>query len=131
MTRKLIDILPPTENNFSLIRLIAAAAVIVSHSWLISTGSEANEPLKSFTIFTLGQHAVNLFFILSGLMVAASLERPPSLIDYGHARILRIFPALIVCVAMTVLVLGPAITSVPLVPSTSPTRSLSSTSRRQ
>jgi len=34
----------PRRNNFDALRLIAALAVVFSHSFLIARGSEANEP---------------------------------------------------------------------------------------
>jgi peptidoglycan/LPS O-acetylase OafA/YrhL len=54
--------------------------------------------------------AVSGFFAISGYLVAASFVRR-GLLDYTISRILRIYPALIVCVLLTVFVLGPWLTS--------------------
>ena len=43
--------------------------------------------------FNLGQHAVNAFFIFSGLTLSQALVRSPDLMRYFLARALRIFPA--------------------------------------
>src|SRR5690606_23266723 len=54
------------ENNFTLLRLALAVAVVVSHSVSVTTGSVFDEPLAASTGFTLGEHAVNGFFAISG-----------------------------------------------------------------
>lgn len=91
-----------------------ASLVLVSHSYLFTSGSPAGEPLTAWTGRSLGEHAVQVFFFLSGLMVAQSLDRSHTLLDFCAARALRIFPALIVCVLLTALALGPALTILPL-----------------
>ena len=107
----LADILPPERNNFAAIRLAMALAVLVSHSWWLATGQSSLEPLHAWTHHTLGEHAVQVFFFLSGVVVAQSLFKSGSLIDFAAARALRIFPALVACVLMTALILGPLVTT--------------------
>ena len=80
------------SNSFGLLRLLAASAVVVSHAWLVTSGSYASEPLLVETGFSLGWHAVNLFFALSGLLIAGSLHHTRSLIQFAWSRFLRIFP---------------------------------------
>ncbi len=99
-------ILPAERNNFGLIRLLAASSVVISHAYVIVGGEAAPEPLEALTGFTLGQHAVNVFFFTSGLLVAASLARSRSVGDFALARILRIYPGLIVCIGFCALVVG-------------------------
>lgn len=100
-------------NSFSLVRVLAAMAVVVSHNYGIFSG-EITDPLEAWTGFTLGQHAVHVFFCLSGVLIAMSLARSHSLRQFAWARFLRIMPALFVCVVLTVLVLGPLTTTLPL-----------------
>ena len=107
----LADILPPERNNFAAIRLAMALSVLVSHSWWLATGQTSLEPLYAWTNHSLGEHAVQVFFFLSGVVVAQSLFKSGSLIDFVAARALRIFPALIACVLLTALVLGPLVTA--------------------
>jgi peptidoglycan/LPS O-acetylase OafA/YrhL len=53
---------------------------------------------------SLGGLAVALFFALSGLLIANSFERSPDLVRFAVARVLRLFPGLIVVLLITVLV---------------------------
>ena len=105
----LSDILERGRNNFDLVRLVAAASVIVSHSFLIAGGPLSAEPLSGVSSFTLGQHAVSVFFILSGLLVAASLERNPEPAAFLGGRVLRVFPGLVACVFLIDMVVGPMV----------------------
>ncbi len=100
-------------NNFTALRLGLALAVIVSHAFSVTTGSLANEPLMRSTGFTLGEHAVNGFFAVSGFLVTMSFDRR-GWRDYLFARCLRIAPALVVATLTTALLLGPALTRLPL-----------------
>jgi len=101
------DILHRDSNNFDLLRLLAAASVIVSHAYVLARGTTGIEPLETVSAFTLGSHAVNVFFILSGLLVAASLDRSSGIVSFATGRALRIVPALAVCVLLTAIVMGP------------------------
>ena len=104
----------PGTNSFSLLRLAAAAAVVVSHNFGILTGDLKTDPVDAWTGFTLGKHAVHVFFVLSGLLITMSLVRRANLVDYARARALRIGPGLLVCVLVTTFVLGPLVTVLPL-----------------
>ena len=101
------------HNNFTALRIALALAVIVSHAFSITTGSLENEPLMRSTGFTLGEHAVNGFFAVSGFLVTMSFDRR-GWRDYVVARALRIVPALVAATLVTALVLGPALTRLPL-----------------
>ncbi len=99
---RLDDCLAGRDNNLNLIRVIAAGAVLVSHAFPIALGEGAAEPLKALTGMSLGAHAVAIFFILSGLLIARSFDRGSSKVRFVMARILRLFPALIVVLILTV-----------------------------
>ncbi len=107
---RLADILAPKQNSFGVIRLAMAIAVLVSHSYWFTTGSKVADPLVRWTGHSIGEHAVQVFFFLSGILVTQSLLRSGSVLNYAVARALRIFPALIVCVLLTAFVLGPLFT---------------------
>ena len=102
------------SNNFDVLRLLAALAVLVSHSYFF-TGTVAAEPfLKYFGGYeTGGGWGVATFFVISGFLVTRSvLTRETG--DYLAARALRIVPALIVVSLFTVFVIGPLTTALPL-----------------
>ena len=61
--------------NLDALRLMLAAAVVVSHAWPLALGPGTAEPLAALTGHALGGWAVGLFFFLSGLLVTASAER--------------------------------------------------------
>ena len=104
----------PEDNSFGAVRLAAALAVAVSHAVEITVGHLSWDYVQQTTGYTLGQHAVHVFFILSGFLVTASLMRTSDLTRFAVARVMRIFPGLIVCAIFTVAVLGPLITVCPL-----------------
>ncbi len=101
------------DNNFNLIRIFAALAVMVTHSFAIVTGTGQAEPLRNAYGMTLGTIAVDVFFITSGFLITASLLNRKNIIEFVWARVLRIYPALWVMLLLTVLVLGPCMTSIP------------------
>jgi peptidoglycan/LPS O-acetylase OafA/YrhL len=101
-------------NNLNLIRMTAAAAVLVSHAYPLTRGPEADQPLQGVLGFPLGLLAVYTFFIISGLLISQSFDRRRSVLDFILARVLRIGPALAVVLLLTVVVLGPAATTLPV-----------------
>jgi peptidoglycan/LPS O-acetylase OafA/YrhL len=102
------------DNHFNLIRLIAAGAVLVSHSYPLTFGMGSAEPLEAWTGHSLGTSAVYVFFGISGYMITRSFERRRDIWSFGAARIARIFPGLLVALLLTALVLGPIATRLPM-----------------
>jgi peptidoglycan/LPS O-acetylase OafA/YrhL len=98
-------------DNFAVIRLALALAVVVSHAFSVSIGSTRFEPLFATTGFTLGEHAVNGFFAVSGFLVTMSFDRR-GWRKYVLARVLRVAPGLIVA-TFAVVALGAALTRLP------------------
>ncbi len=103
-----------TDNNFHLVRILAAFAVLVTHSFALTTGSADSEPFRSSLGMTLGSVSVDIFFIVSGFLVTGSLLKTQSAVAFFWARVLRIFPALIAMLVLTVFVLGSIFTSLSL-----------------
>lgn len=100
------------DNNFNLVRLLAAGCVLVSHSWPLS--GTPGEPFERFAGFSLGHFGVDIFFVVSGFLVTGSLFSRGTLRSFVRARALRIFPALTVNSFGTALVIGPLVTRLPL-----------------
>jgi peptidoglycan/LPS O-acetylase OafA/YrhL len=98
------------RNNFNLIRLLAAWAVIYGHAWPLTGSPGQDLVLQLVQLKFAGGVAVDVFFLVSGLLIAASLERN-RLPAFLAARALRILPALVVCVALCTFVLGPLVTT--------------------
>jgi peptidoglycan/LPS O-acetylase OafA/YrhL len=63
---------------------------------------------------TMGSIAVDVFFVTSGFLVTASLLTRQSAIEFVWARVLRIYPALLIMLLLTVFGLGVCFTSLPL-----------------
>lgn len=97
------------HNNFTVLRLALALAVVVSHAFSVTTGAVGDEPLMRLTGFTLGEHAVNGFFAVSGFLVTMSFDRRGPR-DYVVARALRIAPGLVAATLVVAFGLGPALT---------------------
>ncbi len=110
----LADLAKGRDNNLTLLRAVAAIAVLVSHSYVLTTGSPASEPLRTWIGMTPGSIAVDVFFVLSGFLVTASICKSRDVLDFAIARCLRIFPALLIVLLITIFVVGPIITTVPL-----------------
>lgn len=84
------------ENNFDLVRLFAASNVMLLHSWDFF-GVRA-EPLRKVLEATPG---VPIFFIVSGFLITRSWEHNPDMRRFLRNRVLRIYPALWVCFAVS------------------------------
>lgn len=108
------DRLQGRDNNFNLIRLVAAMAVLIGHCYPLALGVGAEEPLSHLLGQSLGGFAVDTFFIISGFLVTQSLLYRQSVRAFLLSRLLRIYPGLIVMVVLTVFVLGPLVTTVSL-----------------
>ena len=113
---KIVDTLISRQNNFTLLRFFAALGVLYGHSYALSLGLKGGEdPLSHFLISFLGESlpslAVDLFFVTSGFLVTASYVQRESLIAFIEARILRIYPGLIVAILFCVFVVGALVTS--------------------
>jgi peptidoglycan/LPS O-acetylase OafA/YrhL len=113
--------LPARENNLNLIRLLLAVAVIYQHAYPVLygsldpfvqlLGSQLHRP--SPLPMSVGDIAVNFFFVISGWLITASWERNPSWPDFVFKRVLRIYPAFIVAVLFSALVAAPLASSDP------------------
>lgn len=102
-------------NNFDTLRFCAAMAVLFSHAFPISQGKGASQPLSHFSHrqTDLGSIAVLVFFVISGYLITQSYDRSPYPWRFLKARILRIFPGLLLTLLLAAAVLGPAVTSLP------------------
>jgi peptidoglycan/LPS O-acetylase OafA/YrhL len=89
------------ENNFDLIRLLAAFQVLLGHGIQHLELNNLN-PVLNITEFFPG---VLMFFTISGFLIFASFDRNNNLKKYFYNRFLRLFPALWLCFFLTVILL--------------------------
>jgi len=103
------------DNNFDFIRWCAATMVVFSHEYAIVEGS-GSEPLAQLSngFATFGTLGVDIFFVVSGLLVTRSLLERRAIGFFVVSRALRILPALAVVLALSAWVLGPALTDLSL-----------------
>ena len=91
------------ENSLDLIRLFAASEVAIEHTFEFmfadKTGTLFFHILKLFP-------GVPIFFFISGYLISRSYERSPNLREYSKNRILRLYPALIICVAVNLIMVS-------------------------
>jgi peptidoglycan/LPS O-acetylase OafA/YrhL len=91
---------PPRLNNFDLLRLISATQVAICHGLPHLKISWARILDPFIDLFP----GVPIFFLISGFLIAGSLERNSNrLSEYFKNRALRIFPALWLCLAVSVI----------------------------
>ena len=86
------------SNNLTALRWLAASMVLYGHSFVllglpepVFMGWAPMAPLGGF-----------IFFAISGYLVAQSWESDPDAVRFLQRRTLRIFPGLIVCIALSV-----------------------------
>ncbi len=110
--RTLAQCLDQGRDNFALLRLVAAGCVIFGHSYTLL--GMTNDP--TFPWLGVYTHFLGLatFFTISGFLVTLSWQRRPKLWRFLWSRALRILPALLVCVTLSAFLLGPMLTTLPL-----------------
>src|ERR1700752_2031253 len=101
------------HNNFDALRLVAAASVVFSHSFLIAEGTQDHEWLIWLTgnQSILGLVGVFVFFAISGFLVTQSFEETGDPLRFMAKRALRIFPGLFVATVFSAFVLGPLVST--------------------
>lgn len=93
-----------TNNNFNLIRLIASMQVMIYH-FLGHFGLSKLPIYKDIHKVLSYFPGVPIFFFISGFLIFKSYELAPNFKIYLRNRLLRIYPALIVCFIFTFFVL--------------------------
>ncbi len=102
--------------GFDYMRLLLAILIICFHSVVTAYGPDAQTDFNN-TVY--GKFLVPLllpmFFTLSGFLVAGSLMRSKGITIFLGLRAFRIFPALFVDTLFCALIIGPLLTTLPLV----------------
>ncbi len=101
------------NDNFLLLRIVAAVLVVFGHSYAIA-GLGTHDFLAHAGwapgMYT-GALAVDVFFVASGFLVAGSYLNRHDLAVFVRARVLRIVPAFAACVVISALVIGPLVSN--------------------
>ncbi|MEO8160172.1 MAG: acyltransferase [Arenimonas sp.] len=110
---KLDEALQAGRDNFLPLRHLAALLVIFGHSYRLSAhvAGQVDFVERWLPGFYAGSLAVYFFFAISGYLVTTGLLRKPGFWRYLRNRFLRVYPAYFACLLATVLVLGPAFTT--------------------
>ena len=101
---------PKHANNFDAIRIFAACMVLFSHHFALTAQTEPS----FFKLHTLGGMSVIAFFIISGYLVTSSWYNDSNFLRFAIRRVLRIWPALTLVVAVTAYGLGAWATDLPI-----------------
>jgi peptidoglycan/LPS O-acetylase OafA/YrhL len=103
------------DNNFTLLRLMAALTVVLVHSSAMLRGPAPSE--QDFLLVHVGRDfgpmALDWLFVTSGFLVTASLFQRGDLNHFIWARALRLYPGLWLCLPLTVFVLAPLLSTLP------------------
>jgi peptidoglycan/LPS O-acetylase OafA/YrhL len=99
--RSLAEVFSGRDNAIGFLRLLLAGLVIVDHAFPLA--GHGIDPLLHWSHgqLSLGGVAVGGFFFLSGFLVTRSAQRTRSVLRYLWHRVLRIFPAFLVCLVVT------------------------------
>lgn len=100
-------------NNFDLLRVLFAIFVMVTHSYTLAGRPDFDEPLYRLTGSQINFSFIGLrgFFIISGFLIFQSFQKSSTVYHFISKRVLRIFPALLTISILTVLIVGPALTT--------------------
>lgn len=82
------------DNNFDLLRMLFAYAVVFTHVRELSGGT------SEFFLFNSSRWGVDGFFLISGYLVFRSWQNQPHFWAYGLKRLFRIYPAYITVIAV-------------------------------
>jgi peptidoglycan/LPS O-acetylase OafA/YrhL len=98
------------QNNLNALRLLAAGLVLYGHSFVF-LGLREPVFMSSMPLGPLGAY---IFFTISGYLVTQRWQQDPHTGRFFVRRTLRIFPGLFVCTLLSVLVLCPLVTTLPV-----------------
>ncbi len=91
-----------------LLRILLAVSVIVGHAAENIDGNRTRDPFSRLmhTTMSIGDAAVDFFFLLSGYLIVKSWQADPDLFRFVSKRFLRIVPGYLVAAFVSVLAVG-------------------------
>ena len=108
------DELKRRPSGFDYMRIALSVAILLWHSYGLTYGDSAAAYIMTQTpLGVLLKMILPTFFALSGFLVSSSMSRNKVFTFLG-LRAIRIFPALAVEITLSVFILGPLVTRLPL-----------------
>lgn len=106
--KKLSESVGQKSENLHLMRFVAALMVILSHAFIISTGTQKGEWFIELTNvqLSMGNFAVAIFFLCGGYLISMSMEKSKTAVKYFEARIIRLIPPLFFVVFLLIMAGG-------------------------
>ena len=104
-------------SGFDYLRLGLAISVVMWHTTATTYGlpvKPRDDLWPQSPLHALFSATLPMFFALSGYLVAGSLERSKTILTFIGLRVIRIYPALAVEVALSAFLIGTAVTTLPL-----------------
>jgi len=98
------------DNNLNLLRFVAALMVLYAHSFAFY----GNTTASFLGLTSYGGLGIDIFFVISGYLIVKSWEFNPTIFNFLIKRSLRVFPALIIVILISVFLLGPMFTTLPV-----------------
>ncbi|PKL57136.1 MAG: acyltransferase [Methanomicrobiales archaeon HGW-Methanomicrobiales-6] len=99
------------SNNFDFLRFAAAAVIVVTHAYALRLGYVGIGMYDP--VMLMAQAGLAALLVTSGYLITASWESTASPLRFAWKRFLRVVPALVLAVLVTLFVIGPLLTSLP------------------
>lgn len=99
-----------------ILRLVGASLVVYGHAFALAAPCDQCYDVVSkwLRYHYSGEVGLRLFFVVSGFLIFFSFDKRRDLFRFAHARVVRIFPGLLVCVLLMTLIIGPLFSTLPV-----------------
>ncbi|ABN56411.1 MULTISPECIES: acyltransferase family protein [Methanoculleus] len=97
------------SNNFDFLRFAAAAMIVVAHAYALRLGYVGIGLYDP--VMLMAQAGLAALLVTSGYLITASWESTASPLRFAWKRSLRVIPALVLVILVTLFVIGPLMTS--------------------
>ncbi len=100
------------QDNFLLLRIVAALMVIYGHSFALAQADGSRDVFiqHGWPMYS-GDIAVSMFFVISGFMVSGSYLVRHDLLEFAKSRLARIVPAYVLVLVVCAWLIGPLLTT--------------------
>ncbi len=113
-SRNLGELAVGRDNNMDLVRLACALAVVAGHVYTMDVADTADLRGVPRVLDRVMNVGLDIFFVLSGFLITASMIRAKDARRFVVLRLSRILPALVPAALFCMFIVGPLATTVPL-----------------